>query len=241
MTAVTIVMAYYENLRMLRLQLHEWSHYRPTDKMALSAIIVDDGSPRNRAEGAVRQYAHEIGFPIKLFRIHENKPWNQDGARNLAMKHASGWTLMTDMDHMVTRDQAPGLLHCVTHVAKQGTYYMPDRVDFAGKVEHSHANSYVMHTDDFWAMGGYDEDFAGCYGSDGNFRRCMRAGLHEASTHSFNLRRWSRNEIGDASTTDWGRKESEYHRSHFPKLEAKRKGPTYKAVDHLRFTWEQVL
>jgi hypothetical protein len=234
-----IVMAYYENPRMLDLQLVEWSKYRAEDKVGLSAIIVDDGSPRNPAERVIRAGV-DVGFPIKLFRIHENKPWNQDGARNLAMTHAKGWVLMTDMDHMLTRDQVPGFHRAVID-ARRGEYYMPRRRTFAMQGEHPHANSYVMHVHDFWAQGGYDEDFAGAYGSDGNFRKCMRAGLRECGTNAFALTRWSRDAISDASTTDWGRKESSYHRSNFIVLEAKAKGPAYKAKDHLRFKWDQVL
>lgn len=234
-----IVMAYYENPKMLHLHLVEWSKYREEDKAVMSAVIVDDGSPRNPAERVIRGYG-DVGFPISLFRIHENKPWNQDGARNLAMKHVGGWTLMTDMDHMLARDQVASFFRCVAN-AKQGEYYMPRRKTFAMAPEHSHANSYVMHAEDFWAQGGYDEDFAGAYGSDGNFRKCMRAGLRECATSAFHLTRWSRDAIPDASTVDWGRKESAYHRWNFPVLEAKSKGPAYKAVDHLRFNWERVL
>lgn len=242
MTPVTIVMAYYENPNMLEQQLFEWSTYRKAYQSALSAVIVDDGSPRSPAEEVIRRRG-DIGFKIRLFRIHENKPWNQDGARNLAMAHATGWTLMTDMDHMLERDQLAGLLRCVEH-AKRGEYYMPAYrfiAGLAGVIEGAHANSYVMHSEDFWAQGGYDEDFAGAYGSDGNFRKCMMAGLREMLTNDFKLTRYPREVIADASTVDWGRKDSEFHRSRFPKLEAKRKGPAYKAVDHLRFKWEQVL
>lgn len=240
MSSVSIVMAYYENPKMLRLQLHEWRKYRETDKMSLSAMIVDDGSPRNPAEPIVREHG-DCGFPVYLFRIKENKPWNQDGARNLAMKHCSGWTLMTDMDHMLTREQVGGLRHVVAHEAKVGEYYMPRRVDFDGSPMHRHANSYVFNAEDFWKMGGYDEDFSGCYGSDGNFRKCMRAGLIEKATDKFELRRWPSSAISDANTKDWGRKESPYHRSQFPALEAKSRGPAYKAERHLRFEWTQVL
>lgn len=236
---LTIVMAYYENPKMLNLQLVEWSKYRETDKPALSAIIVDDGSPRNPAEAVIRGCG-DVGFPIQLFCIRENKPWNQDGARNLAMTHAKGWVLMTDMDHMLVRDQVPGFYRSVA-VAQQGEYYMPKRRTFAMEPEHPHANSYVMHAMDFWRMGGYDEDFAGAYGSDGNFRKCMRAGLRECGTNAFALTRWSRDAISDASTVDWGRKDSSYHRSNFILLEAKAKGPAYKAKDHLRFHWDRVL
>jgi hypothetical protein len=233
-------MAYYENPKMLRLQLHEWKLYRETDKMALSAVIVDDGSPRHPAEPVIREHG-DVGFPIQLFRIKENKPWNQDGARNLAMKHCTGWTLMTDMDHMLSRHQVPGLRHIVSHEVEAGSYYMPLRRDYDESVMHRHANSYVMLTDDFWRMGGYDEDFSGVYGSDGNFRKCMRAGLRETITDKFHLTRWPSSAISDANTRDWGRKDSPYHRSQFPKIEAKSRGPAYRATNPLRFTWEQVL
>jgi hypothetical protein len=240
MSSVAIVMAYYENAHMLQLQLQEWAQYRVTDKMALSAVIVDDGSPRNPAEPVIRKHGN-VGFPIQLFRIKENKPWNQDGARNLGMKHVSGWTLMTDMDHMLSKDQVAGLRHVVSHEVEAGSYYMPQRRDFDGAPMHRHANSYVFLAEDFWKMGGYDEDFSGVYGSDGNFRKCMRAGLTEKATDKFYLNRWPSSAISDANTKDWGRKDSPYHRSQFSKIEAKSKGPAYRATNPLRFEWEQVL
>lgn len=238
---ITLVYAYYENSKMFRLQMHEWRMYRPSEKQAITAIIVDDGSPRNPAVDMAKLYAPEVGFPIRVLRIHENKPWNQDGARNLAMKNVlTQWALMTDMDHMVSRQEVSGLLDFSSHKAKRGEYYMPARVDFDGRANHPHANSYVFHVADFWAMGGYDEDFSGCYGSDGNFRKCARAMLKEKTTDAFKLTRWSGDAISDANTKDWGRKDSPYHRSQFPKLEAKAKGPPYKAEAPIRFTWEQV-
>ena len=237
--SATIVMPYYENPKMLRLQLHEWRHYRDDLKQYLKAIIVDDGSPRNPAQPVVEEHGN-VGFDIKLFRIVPNIPWNQDGARNLAMKHVDDqWALMTDMDHMLKRDQVSRFLDLVSR-AEKGTYYMPQRVDWNGSAMHPHPNSYVFNVQDFWFMGGYDEDFAGCYGSDGNFRRCMRAGLKERTTNLFDLTRWPDNAISDANTKDWGRKDSPYHRSQFPKVEAKCKLPPYKATDHCRFEWSQV-
>lgn len=238
-----IVMPYYENPKMLRLQMHEWRHYRESEKAALSAVIVDDGSPRNPALDVAKEYASTVGFPIRVFRIHENKPWNQDGARNLGMQAAvgmSGWVLLTDMDHMVARHEVGPMLNFVSHSAVKGEYYLPRRVDFDGKPNHPHANSYIFNVDDFWRMGGYDEDFAGCYGSDGNFRKCARSVLKEKITPAFELTRWTTVAMSDANTQDWGRKESPYHRSQFPHLEAKSRGPAYKAVAPIRFTWEQV-
>lgn len=240
MTAVTIVMPYYDNPNMLAMHLKEWSLYRAHDAMALRAVIVDDASPNSPAAEVFRVYARDIEFPISLFRIHQNKPWNQDGARNLAMKHVTGWALMTDMDLVLNRDQVPGLLTWVAHRAKRGSYYMPRRRDFDGTPNYPHPNSYIMHAEDFWHMGGYDEDFAGVYGSDGNFRKCMRAELKEEPCDSFYLTRWTTRDMSDANTREWGRKGSPYHRANFPEVEKKAKGPPYKATNHLRFSWDRV-
>lgn len=239
--SATIVMPYYENPKMLRLQLHEWRMFTPSEKVALSAVIVDDGSPNNPAGDVVREHGN-CGFKVRVFRIVPNIPWNQDGARNLAMKHVdTQWALMTDMDHMIKRDQVSRMLNFVSHRTMKGQYYMPHREDWDGRSNHPHANSYVFNVEDFWTMGGYDEDFAGVYGSDGNFRKCMRAGLQERVTSDFRLTRWPSDAISDANTKEWGRKDSKYHRSQHPKIEAKAKGPAYKATNHLRFEWHEVL
>lgn len=239
--SVTIVMPYYENPKMLRLQLHEWRMFTPSEKAALSAVIVDDGSSNVPAEENVKAYGPDVGFKIRLFRIVPNIPWNQDGARNLGMKHVdTQWALMTDMDHMIRREQVSRMLNFVSHRTMKGQYYLPHREDFDGRPNHPHANSYVFNVQDFWMMGGYDEDFAGVYGSDGNFRKCMRAGLQERVTSDFKLTRWSGDAISDANTKDWGRKDSSYHRSQHPKIEAKAKGPAYKATNHCRFEWHEV-
>ncbi len=236
----TIVMPYYENPKMLRLQLHEWGMFTPSEKMGLRAVIVDDGSPRNPAGDVVTE--HACGFPVKVFRIVPNIPWNQDGARNLGMKHVdTEWALMTDMDHMISRHQVSKMLDFVSHKTMKGQYYMPHRCMFDGMVTHPHPNSYIFNVDDFWKMGGYDEDFAGVYGSDGNFRKCMKAGLQERMVSSWFLTLWPSSAISDANTKDWGRKESSFHRSQHPKIEAKAKGPAYKATNHCRFEWHQVV
>lgn len=239
--AVTIVMPYYENPNMLNAHLREWRAYKTPEKTQLRVVIVDDGSPRNPAVNVIVDASNSLPFPIAVYRIVPNIPWNQDGARNLAMKHVeTEWVLMTDMDHMLTWDDAAAFLRFMETV-RRGFYYMPHRVDFDGKANHPHANSYVFNVTDFWNMGGYDEDFAGCYGSDGNFRKCARGyGLIEKVTAAFELTRWGSNVIDDANTKDWGRKDSPYHRSQFPHIEAKSRGPAYVAQNPIRFDWQRV-
>ncbi len=67
----------------------------------------------------------------------------------------------------------------------------------------------------------------------------MKAGLKEERTNDFLLTQYRRDEIPDASTNRYGRKESKYYRANFPHLEAKRRGPPYKAVNPIRFKWRE--
>lgn len=240
---LSLIMAYYENPEMLKLHLNEWALMKRVDRSLLHVIIVDDGSPTNKAADVIRSrpdYGRQYEIDIKCFRVDTDIPWNMDGCRNLGMQVArTRYALLTDMDHLLEADQlTPLLTSC--HDAQQGTYYMPRRrQQWDRKIVHPHANSYLFHREDFWTMGGYDEDFAGVYGSDGNFRKCMRAGLKEQETPGFLLTQYRREEFPDASTNAYGRKESKYHRSNFPLLEAKNRAPAYKATNHVRFPWHE--
>jgi len=237
--SLTIVMAYYENPGMLGKHLEFWGQYGSAEAGSVRAVIVDDGSPRNPAANVLRGIARP--FPIRLFRIEVDIPWNQDGARNLGMKHVdTEWALLTDMDLVLEpRDARLALRFCAEHPSHLPAYWMPGRRTAAGAWKDPHPNSYLIRPRLFWEGGGYDEDFAGCYGSDGNFRRCMRAVASEQTTDAFSLTWYDRSDIPDACTVDYGRKESPYHRSNFPELEAKRRRPPYTAVNHIRFPWHE--
>jgi hypothetical protein len=236
---ITICMAYYDNAEMLARHIREWEHYSDQAKELLKVIIVDDGSPTTSAERVLRSQG-KAEMSLKLFRIKPDIPWNQDGARNLAMMEcATPWALLTDMDHLLPRAEAEQL---VQRSFKPGTYYLPDQLLTSGiSLRRPHPNTYIMNRADFWAMGGYDEDFAGFYGSDGNFRKCAKgAGLIEQFLLEQHLVVYRAEDIFDANTKRYGRKGSEYHAMFNPKLDAKRRGPAYKAVRPIRFEFHRV-
>jgi len=238
---ITLVYAYYENADMLREHLKTWLVYIDFCKI----IVVDDGSPTKPA-GEVLKEAGWVHPNLQLYRIKPNIPWNQDGARNLAMKHAATtWAFMTDMDHLVPVDQLEKLTDFAALHAKPRHYYMPNQSATDGtSLMREHPNTYLMRVEDFWAMGGYDEDFAGHYGSDGNFRRCAIMGpakLTEKKLMQFHTVVYRPRDVKDANTKDWGRKGSPFHAWNDPKLFAKMKAPAYKASNPIRFEWERIL
>jgi hypothetical protein len=224
---ITIVMAYYNNPTMLEKHLEEWAKY----PKGFQAIIVDDGS----RQPALPVLKGKQPIPIQLYRVLKDKPWNQNGARNLAMAHAEGWCLLTDMDHLLTADEARKIKIEDYHKDRA---YKPLRVKPDGSEYKRHPNTYLMHRDLYWACGGYDEDFCGYYGTDATFRRQLGSNITE--TDSFALTLYGREVIHDASTRTLGRKKSKYHVSNNPRLVSKRKYGG-EPIPPLNFEWERQL
>lgn len=110
-------------------------------------VIVDDGHPD----------ALESLPGVDVYRIEEDIPWNQPGARNLGFSVSEGWIICADIDHLVTKENIDELLKMDK---KKGTIYYLGREDTDGW------NLYMIHKDDFEKIGGYDEDFCGHYGYD---------------------------------------------------------------------------
>lgn len=240
MNTVTLVMAYYDNARMLQEHVLHWNRYSEDAQSRVRVIVVDDGSPEISASDLLRDEDILRKMDIQVYRVKPDIPWNQDGARNLGMKQCStDWALLTDMDHVLHEDQVEALLK---FQPSHGSYYLPRRLITDGTEIHPHPNTFLFNRCDFWDMGGYDEDFAGHYGSDGNFRKCAQgAGLREVETTAFALTVYRREEIADANTRRYGRKESEFYSAKNPVLNAKRRGPPYRAQRPIRFEWSREL
>lgn len=251
---LTLVMAYYQNGQMLDRHLAEWASWPAEAREAIRIILVDDGSPTDPAEHHIvrpdlyafpaptrkaGEWSAWCGIPLRLYRVGPNIPWNQNGARNLAMREApEGWCMMTDMDHLLT---GPEALELVRGRRRGSCYYVPSRVQSDGRPKHRHPNSFILTREAYWRAGGYDEDFCGSYGSDAVFRRMLDTVAKRVELDRPRLVLFGREAIADASTTDWGRKGSPYHSAEKPHLVAKRRGPPVPATDHIRFSWTRVL
>lgn len=231
---ITLVYSYYDNAGMLERHCQEWARYDAAIKASFRAIVVDDGSERAPAAG----HLHDPGFPVSLYRITTNLVWNVAGARNLGMHHADGWCLLTDIDHVLKAADAARL---VKFSPQSGRYYVPGRVWADGRRLHAHPNSYLIERSLYWQVGGCDEDWTGWWGAgEGVFRKMLGKIARGSETSAFRLTHFGRDDIADASTTQWGRAKSAYHWRKNPALVKKASGPPYRPVNPLRFPWEQV-
>lgn len=240
---LTICMAYYDNPEMLRLQFRNWMEWPVKYRKRLKVVIVDDGSPESPAANVPRPY----GLPeVEIYRIAEDRPWHQNGARNLAAHVADGWLLLTDMDHMLTPESGAAILREMDAGGLLGgTVYMLDRIEVdTGETTRApngepkpHPNSFVMTRSMYWKIGGYDERSCGIYGTDRLFRE--RAFTVAKRGHlQIPLTRYWRDIVPDASTRTLPRKEgrdNELRQRVFAEIKA---NPDARRT--LAFDWERV-
>jgi hypothetical protein len=199
MKPVTLLLPYYENQGMLAMQLEQLSTYDPETLQAFRLIVVDDGSQQHPA------HISSCPVPFELYRCLVDVRWNWIFCRNLAVSRVdTEWILMTDIDHLVPASTARAL---VFDEHAPDVAYTFSRISARSREpERSHANSWFMTRALFDRVGGYDERFAGCYGSDFDFATRVRATAAIAQLPS-ELERVPRSLVADASTTAYTRTE----------------------------------
>lgn len=211
----TLVMAYFKNAGMLARQYDHWRALPADVKAAMQVIVTDDASPKGFRAAPP---AADLGLDFQLYRIGPKTPWNWIACRNIGAHHAGrDWLLLTDMDHLLPEATARRLIEGPLDPA---CVYRFSRVDAPDLTPYKpHPNSWFMTRAMYDKIGGFDERFSGCYGSDYDFRdRSARAG--QVIMLPEPLVRFPREVVADASTVDFARKHSE-HAARLPAARAR--------------------
>lgn len=208
MIVLSIALAFYRNHGMLLEQMRVWAGYPADLKSRIEVIVIDDGSP----EAAIDVPRPE-GLPaLTIGRLADvadpfTPPWRQDAARNRAAYEARGeWLFLSDMDHVLPADSARALLQrCDFGTDVVYSFHRLDAPRLTPKRDkqgnlHPHPNTYAMRKSRYWAIGGYDEDCCGIYGTDGPFRRRLLNMSTLVHLHDVPIVRYPREVIPDAST-----------------------------------------
>lgn len=245
MRDVTVVMAYYEQPGMLERQLKHLEALPVDLQEHLEVIIVDDGSPMKPALSVLGLYGKEnpMEFPFKfqLWRMDVDIRWNQDACRNLGVKHArNSWVLLTDLDHLIPEATLRSVMTSRLH---DNMVYKFARVnDVTLDPYKPHPNSWLLLRSLYEKAGGYDERFAGYYGTDWDFRDRIVRTAHAVMQLSIPLIRVGREHTPDASMPrEFGRKSPEDAKQiQALKLQRERnkEGPKHDMYpNHLIFRW----
>lgn len=236
---LNLIYPYYKNPMMLMEQVRLWGTWPRELRERTRIVVVDDGSPDDQCANIIGPNMRHLP-KIELYKVLKDIPWNQNGARNLAMKAVEGWCLITDMDHIVPWSMAGRIMDMPKD---ERVVYRPARRqvrDMLNEEYKRHPNSWIMTAERYWRAGGMDEDFAGWYGSDSTFRKAILLDGPIKEIDEF-LVVYDEQDIDDANTRDFGRKHSEYYSVLNPKLQKKRNSPGYKAENPIRFPWRRLL
>lgn len=241
---LSMIFPYYRNPQQLALQYAEMTRWSEKAKAQIEVVIVDDGSP----EPAV-DVERPDGLPaLRIYRVLEDKPWRQHGAKNIgAHEAAAPWLLLTDIDHILTASAADALLKRLPKM-DGNTAYMLHRVEAdtglptvndKGQLK-PHPNSFVMSRNLYWRVGGYDEEFEG-YGTDGQFKQRLYSIAQKGFLKKVPLVRYWRDIVSDASTSTLGRKVPEYRCDTKAVLARKAAEGRLDEVKTFSLPWERAL
>lgn len=232
MNIITLVMAYYENPGQLQRQYDLLRSMPDGVKLNVRVIIVDDCS---EVAPAVES---SIGILLEVYRIKPPKvPWNEMSARNIGVHHAlTRWVLCVDMDQMVPRETWESLI--TTKLDETKAYKFSGVTAPDNRPCKPHANCWLMTTQLYWAIGGGEERFAGCYGWDVEFRDRVREQA-EIVWRPEVLISVGPDVVPDASTTQFPRKTPE-NRAKLRKAASERNAiPGWRPLN-LTFPYERV-
>lgn len=256
MDRITWIIPYYEAPKTLTIQLINWMSLSPFVKSNLSIFLIDDGSPDNPALSLVQSFWSELNSirDFRVYRVLEDKPWNNHGCRNLGAYLAEDpWLLMTDVKHMVSSSSLEALIRMEK---KEDEFYVFPCADCGYLLEKGlqlvwrtnkdgiprrkdHPNTFLVHRRSFWETGGYDEDYCGTHGGDGPFMRslekvCRRVFVDEASC----IRIWPRL-VEDSQALVATRKE--YNELYLRLRQVKTRSGDTQSRNPIRFDWRREL
>lgn len=209
---VTLCIAFYRNVEMLKRQLQEWELY----PAGIRVIVVDDGSPEPAKPIIEANASSDLLKNIELYRILVDIPWNREEARNLGASQArTSWLIHADIDHVLPSDSAKKLLefspdpkhwHRFPRWRKGKADETRKKDAIADDVEFGevrpHVDSYLITKAMYTQVGGYDLAFSGCLGGGSDFLKRLEAVAEQRLLpSSIPLHVYTRSEVKDAS--DW--------------------------------------
>jgi hypothetical protein len=229
MEELSVVYIFYEHTREeLKKHLNLWSSYSQSIREKTKFILVDDGSTTNEAF----YWGFNFDINLEIYKITQDIHWNGPGARNLGCFMAKAeWVYFSDFDYVLPEKSVEWMLNTPL---SPDVIYMPTVVTNRGKPKGKHLGCFLINRDLYWAVGGFEEDFAGSYGYD------------DAVFLASQLREYTKKE-GDFEVIEFKEASTKLDRHKIARknpLLSIAKDPRWGLSPisrrHLRFTWEPV-
>jgi hypothetical protein len=162
---ITINLSFYNQNEVLKRHVESWKSYPPHLKDLLKFCIIDDCSKTPAIE--VLRETNLSDIDLAIYRIEEDLYCNIAGGRNLAAQQCTTeWMILLDMDTMIPQAMASTLSALIKSKKKEIFKFnrrVPQNHNHP-KHNQPHPAVCLLRTDDYWDIGGNEEDFVGHYG-----------------------------------------------------------------------------
>ena len=230
MKKITINLSYYNQNEILIDQINSWKSWRKEIRDQYSFCIIDDGSEVPATEVLKDEDLSELDLTI--LRVKEDLKWNIAGVRNLSAQEClTEWMMILDMDCFVPQETAEGMLQ-LSNLGGNNVYKFTRRTKDPNHPKNGdpHPAMYIIRKEDYWNIGGCEEDLVGRHGcTDPSFwwRSQGKINIH--------ITRLPLDYIDDAEVID-------FEKFNYPnmKLFEEKKRTGNWSTDFVRFDWEKV-
>lgn len=246
-TPCRFIYPYYNNPKMLELQVANWNRLEGELRDAIRILVIDDHSKVSPVP-----ILEKCKAVVRCFRLAADWPFNMHEARNIGAKEAckkgeNMWLYMSDIDIVLTPEMAFTML---TKELDPGKHYTFERT-FAPNMHDRkvHINTFLVKHSVYWTVNGYDLDLAaiggGGYGGDNQFLRQVAVLAPEEHMSDVVLIGYGRREregsavIPDADTNNYDR--AYWHDRYVAALKRKKKSGDMRSVRPIRTAYTRML
>ena len=165
MKKITINLSFYNQDKILRKHVKSWVSWDKEIRSYYSFCIVDDFSKNNALD--VLEGIDISKIDLSIYRVKNELYCNIAGVRNLSAKQCkTSWMLILDMDTMVSETLSKNLLNLCNSLPNN-CFKFNRRVPknpFHIKNGKEHPAVCLLRREDYWKVGGCEEDLVGHYG-----------------------------------------------------------------------------
>lgn len=163
---ITVNLSFYNQNEILRKHVELWNSYSNEIKKYFTFFIIDDCSKNNALD--ILKDIDLSNLNIHIYRVLDDLVCNIAGVRNLgATECKSEWMVILDMDTMISEEMATQLIELAKNNQGSNVYKFNRKVINNPKHKKNnkmHPAICLIRKEDYWNIGGCEENLVGNYG-----------------------------------------------------------------------------
>ena len=165
MSLITVNLSFYNQNDVLVKHVLGWKSWSKELKEKFSFCIIDDCSKTKAID--VLSEIDLSDLNLSIYRVQEDLVCNIAGVRNLSAQECkTEWMVILDMDTLISEELASSMIQ-LSHAPKGSCFKFNRRVPsnpYHPKNGQPHPAVCLLQLEDYWDVGGCEEDLVGHYG-----------------------------------------------------------------------------